>query len=137
VSADHPLSLRFGRDEAGSSALEFAIIAPAFIVLLIGIISIGWGMHRISTVRLAVEESGRALQVNPGLTQGQLAAMIKDELKSIGGSNVVVSLSSQTDATGINIANLTAVYEFEISIPLLPSYQFHYTTSVSVPLASG
>jgi Flp pilus assembly protein TadG len=136
VSADHPPAISFPRDERGSSALEFAIIAPAFIVLLIGIISVGWAMHCISSLRLAVEQSGRALQVDPSLTQDQLATMIKNELKSIGDPKVNVSMSNLPDLAGVQMAKITATYNFEISIPLLPPYEIHYTTSVSVPHSS-
>jgi len=41
--------------------LEFALIAPFLIMLLLGIFAFGWAMNSVSSVRYTLETSSRPL----------------------------------------------------------------------------
>jgi Flp pilus assembly protein TadG len=125
---------RFTRDERGISAVEFALVGPAFLMMLIGVFVLGWSMHCISSLRLAVEAAGRSLEVNQTLTQAQLTTIVQDKLAVIGDPNVTVALANDTSVTGITMKKITGTYVFDIVIPLLPTQHMTFTTSVSVPM---
>ena len=133
------MSARIGlrRDQHGASAVEFALVMPAFVVMLIGTFVFGYAMHNVSSLRLALEESGRALQLNPKLSESQLASMVASEMKHLGNPSIVVGLSDDTSVAGVKMARVSATYVFEISVPLLPAYKINYQTSVLVPLKAS
>ena len=121
------------RGDAGTSAVEFALIAPLLIVFLFGIFAAGWAVHCISSLQLALEQSGRALQIDPTLNQSQLDAMVKNELAGLGDPNVSVALTAGS-INGVTTATISGTYIFQITVPLLPAYSIDYQTAVNVPL---
>src|SRR6266536_1450434 len=78
------------RDEVGTSAVEFAIVGPVFIALLMGIIGIGWEVYNVMTVRWAVEQASRTLEVNPTMTESALTALVRTKA---GYSDIDVTLT--------------------------------------------
>ncbi len=48
------------RDQRGVAAVEFAMIAPIFFGLLIGIIDVGRYMWTLNTIQYAIDEAVRA-----------------------------------------------------------------------------
>ncbi|MEH2472014.1 Flp pilus assembly protein TadG [Nitrobacteraceae bacterium AZCC 2161] len=50
-------------DQQGTTAVEFAIVAPVFIALLIGTISVCIGLFLIGSLHYAVEEGARCASV--------------------------------------------------------------------------
>lgn len=126
----------FVSDQRGASAVEFAIVSPVLIVMLIGIVMFGWAMHSVHTVRLAVEEAGRALLLNNSLTQTQLQAMVQANLASVGAPSATLSLAADSSVAGVTAKRISATSAFTISVPFLPDYGITYTTSVVVPISS-
>ncbi len=62
----------FRNDDRGTTAIEFAIVAPAFIILLIGTIYLCLGLFLAGSLHYAVEEGARCASVRttapaPGL----------------------------------------------------------------------
>ena len=54
---------RLARDERGSAAIEFGLVAPAFLVLLLGIFQMGIWMQAYNAMRNAVTETARSVAV--------------------------------------------------------------------------
>jgi Flp pilus assembly protein TadG len=134
VSADHSRK-HFAGDQRGTSAIEFAIVAPLLVGLLVAIITFGWAMNCIHGLRLALEESARALQLNNSLTEAQLATMVRAKLQAIGDPDVTVTLAADTSVPGVSAKRISGVYNFSIALPFLPTRTLTYSTSVVVPLS--
>jgi Flp pilus assembly protein TadG len=124
----------FLTDQRGASAVEFSIVGPMFLLLLIGIILAGWYMNVLSSLRLALEESGRALEIDDDLTQTQLAAIVTDKLSAIGDTNVTVTLADDTTVTGVTMKRVTATYTLNINFPFLPAQAVSIQQGVTVPM---
>ena len=118
----------------GSAAVEFALLSPVLILFLLGLLVLGWSIHCAQSVRLAVEQGGRALQINEQLTEQDLTTLVKSKLTSIGNETVTISLSDDTSIPGVKAKNLSAHYGISINIPFYGIYQATYSTSVKVPL---
>ena len=69
---------RLARDEQGSAAIEFGLVAPAFLVLLLGIFQMGVWMQAYNAMRNAVTETARSVaveyQTDNRLTDTQIEA---------------------------------------------------------------
>ena len=129
------IARQLAADESGSPVVEFTIVGPAFIMMLIAIVTFGWSMHCISTLRLGVEAAGRALEVNQTLTQSQLASIVQNTITGIGDAAVSVSLADDTSIAGVRMKKITANYVFDITVPMLDTQHISFQTSISVPLA--
>jgi Flp pilus assembly protein TadG len=132
-----PYAKRVLTDQGGSSAVEFAIVSPMLILLLVGIVTFGWAMNAVHTVRLALEQAGRALQLNPSLTQAQLATLVQDDLGLIGDPSVTITLAADTSVAGVTAKRISAVYVFAVPIPFLSTYNITYQTRLTVPIVAS
>jgi len=61
IVRNHLKSLR--RNQQGTTAVEFAIVAPVFIALLVGTLSLCVGLFLIGSLHYAVEEGARCASV--------------------------------------------------------------------------
>lgn len=89
-------------------------------------------MHCISSVRYALEETARTLQMNPKLTQSDLQKAIDIKLVNYGKQAVTLTMTVQKNETGSDIARLTASYPYMIAIPFIPRYNGAYQQTVDL-----
>jgi Flp pilus assembly protein TadG len=135
VSADSRGCRSYRRDEAGTAAVEFAILGPVFLGLLFAMFAFGWGINGVMIVRFELERCARAYLVDPTLTQGQLSSMLANQVSALGIDNVAVSLTVDT-VSGYKTAHAKASYDFDIPVPLVGTYPISYQTSVDIPVKS-
>jgi Flp pilus assembly protein TadG len=107
-------------------------VFPALLILLLGIYSVGSVMHSISSVRYALEETARMLQLDPDLTEDELQTAIDGKLANYGNQAVTLTLTTDTDDSGSEIAHLSASYSWLIAVPFIPRYDGAYEQSVDV-----
>jgi Flp pilus assembly protein TadG len=120
------------RCSSGVAAVEFAFVCPLLLILMLGIYSVGSVMHCISSVRFALEQTARMLQMNPALTQSDLQTAIDDKLKNYGKQAITLTMTVSKDASGSDIARLTASYPYLIAVPFIPKYEGAYQQSVDI-----
>lgn len=74
------LTARFGAAERGATAVEFALIAPAFLAMLFAIIQVTLYLFAQQTLQNAAVEAGRQFMTgsaqNAGMTQAQFANVV-------------------------------------------------------------
>lgn len=134
MCANHKLRTILG-DCQGTTSVEFAILSPVLILFILGLLVVGWAIHCSQSVRLALEQGGRALQINENLTEQDLADLVRGKLKSIGDPAVSIALTDDTSVPGVRAKNISARYAFSLPIPFYGTYEATYSTSVKVPLA--
>ncbi|MER8594827.1 pilus assembly protein [Mesorhizobium sp. M1182] len=127
----------FIRGASGGAALEFALIAPILIMLLIGIFAFGWALNAMSRVRYTLETSSRALQMKNSLTEAEIKAIATAKLLSLGLTDVDVTIAIDAPSGGFRMAHLTAKYAFAIEFPYFDRYSINYATTVTVPLVAS
>ena len=116
----------------GTVAVEFAMVFPLLIVMLLGIYSVGAVMNSISTVRFALEETARVLQMNPDLAESDLQEIIDEKLAGYGSQSVTLTMSVEEDGFGSDVAHLTASFPFTLAIPYIPTFEGAYDQSVEI-----
>lgn len=134
VTEPRPGLLSLWRCMSGAVAVEFALVFPLLVVFVLGIYAVGSVMHCISSVRYALEETGRMLQMNSSLTQGDLQAAIDQKLAHYGKQAVTLTKTVDKDSYGSTVAHLTATYPYYIAVPFIPRYEGAYTQSAEVYL---
>jgi len=66
---------RICRDERGTTAIEFAIVGPVFILLLIGILYLCMGLSVAGSMHYAVEEGARCASVRTTVCSDQTSTV--------------------------------------------------------------
>lgn len=125
-------SFRLARCSSGVAAVEFAFVFPLLLIMIIGLYAVGSVLHCISSVRFALEQTARTLQLNPSLTQSDLQTVIDQKLVNYGKQAVTLTMTVSKDASGSDIAQLTASYPYLIAVPFIPKYQGAYQQSVDI-----
>jgi Flp pilus assembly protein TadG len=116
----------------GTVAVEFGFVFPLLMMLVLGIYSVGSVMHSISSVRYALEETARVLQMNPDLTQSDLQEIIDEKLTNYGKQAVTLTMAVAKNGFGSDVAHLTASYPYTIAIPFIPQYEGAYQQNVEI-----
>ena len=135
MSADRKRRRSLRRDEGGTSALEFALVAPVFLAMLFGLFQLGWAFHCGSSVRYALEEASRSLMLDPGMTQAEIETQMRARLNQLADPDISVSMTTENPAAGLTLAHVNATYEHPIVVPFLPEYDFTFTSEVTVPIS--
>ena len=116
---------RRGRDDRGIAAVEFALIAPVLLALLVGIVVAGTTAVGHLRVQSAARDGARAGSVDPGtgctLALGRLDAMVGatscTTIATCPGTNSTISVTATQTVTipliGDRTVNLDATATFE------------------------
>lgn len=119
----------FARDEAGGPALEFAILGPVFLLFLIGFFQLAWAMYCANSVRYALQNSARALVLNPTMSASDFQTLVQNTVTPLASKNVSVSLSKTYPSAGLQLAQATATYSYQIVVPFIPTYNGQFSTT--------
>jgi Flp pilus assembly protein TadG len=122
------------KDASGATALEFALVSPIFITLMVGLFQVAWAMHSAATVRWSLETASRNLLMNPSETATTLKADMVNLLAGrASSSNLTVSIATDTSNPAAKMLVASSVYTTSLVIPLLPSTNLTFNASTSVP----
>ena len=114
------LFARLRRNEDGGPAIEFAIIAPIFISVSLGVISLGYAFQVRNEMAHAVDAGIRQVLMDPTITDAALVTAIKAVFLESDPDNLTVTLTEST-IDGIDYRSIALSYPFtRIIIPGLP-----------------
>lgn len=124
--------------DSGGSAIEFALVVPAFLGMIIGVFWIGWAAFCTHSVHHALDMGARALQLKPTTSQNDLLTLVRNS-SSIGANaqNITVGLSFDPVSSGTQLAHVTAAFPLSFSIPFFGDYSINYSASVTVPVSAS
>jgi hypothetical protein len=105
------------RDRRGAAAVEFAIVAPIFFLLVLGMIEIGRGVMVQQIITNASREGAR-IAVLPGTTAAEVTTRVDEILKSSGidGETIQILDSSGNPVDPQNIG-YSEVVKVVVTIP--------------------
>lgn len=122
-------SIDFWQCRSGASAVEFAVIGPVFIVLLVGIISYGGYFWLAHTVQQLTNDAARAAVAGLSATERQSLAQstINSEVQSyafLNAASASVSVTNQTNSMTVSVvydASATPFFSLSGLVPMPPS----------------
>lgn len=120
--------------EAGSAALESALVAPLFLTMVLAIFNIGWALYCGAEVRHAVERSTRLLIADPHVLESTVEADVLAGLNAADPDEVGFTMTTETVGAAGQIARLTWTYTYTIDAPFIESAVLDFGSSIVVPL---
>jgi Flp pilus assembly protein TadG len=88
--------------QQGTSAIEFALVLPIFLLMLYGLVTFGFALYTQMVVSRAAEDAVRAVS---SLTSSNTYAGVNATTKSLIKNEVINSLANSTIAPGANNAS--------------------------------
>ena len=111
---------RFCRNDDGGPALEFAIIAPVFLSVCLGAISVGYAFQVRNEMAHAADSGIRQVLMDPTITDQDLVTAIKDAFPESDPENLTITLT-ETTIDSIDYRSIALSYPFtRIVIPGIP-----------------
>ncbi len=118
------------RSAKGATAVEFAIIAPIFLIMLLATFEVGRAMWIKGTMQYAVEETARYSMVNTavktacptGATSACttfLTTYFQDKLPGLDTSSITFQAAPLTDGTNVFLS-LTGTHDFQVLVKIIP-----------------
>jgi Flp pilus assembly protein TadG len=117
------------RDSRGQSMVEFALILPVFVLLLVGILDVGRAVYSYNTINNAAREGARWAIVDQTVADIQDAAAAHSVGLDIPAADVQVQFinnatggacaSLGTTSAAACSARVTVPFEYEAATPLL------------------
>lgn len=98
--------------DKGASLIEFAVLAPLLLILVLGIVEFGWLFGQNNSVRHAAGEAGRVASVNGGSTilSSEIAQIACNDLLGSGGiTTLEVAVTSSPPAGDVGDAGTVTV----------------------------
>ena len=150
-SRARPLRRSLLWSESGAELIEFALVFPTLLVVMLGIIDFGFLFQRYEVVTNAAREGAR-VAILPGYANADVEARVNQYLASGGltGTSSVVVGPAQPVAVGsqcITLRPVTVAYDYEFAFvgPLiglvggtgLGTKTLHATSSMRSEIAAG
>lgn len=127
---------RLARTRAGATAVEFAFVAPLFLVMVLGVIEMSRAMWIKSTMQFAVDETARFVIVNTSASTTTLETYAQTAVTDtgMGSTGMTFSASSATTSDGTFIT-ISATYDFSVLIGYVPFPDITLTASSRIPIS--
>ena len=107
---------RFIGDRAGAAAVEFALIGLPFVLLLLGLIEFGRGLHIRTALDAAADRAQRTILIDPTASPETIEAEIRSAFLAGPPGLVTVTYASET-AAGIDYRLVTLSYQMDLLLP--------------------
>lgn len=118
----------------GATALEFALVAPLFVMMLVGIVQLGLMLHAANTVQWSLERAARTALVAGAPDQATLQAVVDGVLaQSAPGAALAITWTVDTSGS-VPLARITGTYVHRMDVPMLPSMNARFPVDVTVAL---
>ena len=109
---------KYFSNESGVAAVEFAIVAPVFIMLVMAIIDFGRIYFIKSSMQYVVEQAARHAMVNQSISASDLNVFANTEATNVGLNDAVFA-STPDDSGTVNFMIITGTYNFTFITPLV------------------
>jgi Flp pilus assembly protein TadG len=87
------------RDESGSAVVEFAVVIPMLMLVVLGVLQVGLALHVRSTITSAAAEGARVAAVSGGDTEAGVRRT-RQALSASLADGVVESVTARRTASG-------------------------------------
>lgn len=126
-------NLRNRHNEKGSIAIEFALIAPALLVLMFGMMEFGRAMWSLTTMQFAVERTVRYVLMNPDLDEESITTYAEESVFGLSITDITFTITEEADAAGDHLS-IVATKPFAPFTGFLPIDNLTLTAKARFPM---
>lgn len=123
------------RDEAGAAAVEFAIVAPVAIMMILGAIECGRLMFVLNDMQASLSTAVRAWMIDPDASNSQVQTIFCERAVLVDCDETTLAITSQT-VNGQAWRVMTATTSFDSPLSHLLPLPSEVSRSRRVPIYS-
>ena len=101
---------KIARDQRGAAAVEFAVVLPVLVVILLGITEFGRLYWARSTMQMAINEAARFAMLDPTADGDEIEDYALDSATGLNPSRV----SFTADLSEAGFVTIVGTYDFEL-----------------------
>jgi Flp pilus assembly protein TadG len=118
----------------GVTAVEFAILAPVFLMITLSVFEVGRAMLIRGMLQYSVEEAGRFAMANPtaSTTTVEAKAVASAPISLLTTDNFTVT--SAVSGT-ITFVTIDGTFTFSVLVPIVPISDINFTAKSRVPVS--
>lgn len=117
----------------GATAVEFALVAPIFLLIILGVFEVGRLFWIKSSMQYAVEESARYVMLNTSTTTSALETYATTTVVGSFTGDITYVASKDTSTTPYTMT-ITATYAYTPLVDLIKMDAITLSTMSKVPL---
>jgi Flp pilus assembly protein TadG len=121
------------RDQNGAGAVEFSIVGSLFIVLVLGIVQLGWALQVRNEMSRAADQATRFVQLEPDTSDAEFEARVYSTLADYDPDRLEVDVGETTVGT-MEFRTLYVEYGLPVSIPGVPLSVITLSQSRRIPV---
>ena len=125
--------INFWRSTKGTTAVEFALIAPIVLLLCFSTLEIGRAIYTRSELAYAIDLGARKVFLDPDITKQDLDEAINLGLTAALRTQVMIETGLVSDMQGTHRV-LEARMPFSFIVPFVPQGAFILSVQRSVPM---
>ena len=102
-------------DRRGGAIIEFAVIGPVLLTLLLGAVDVGRMFYVRQNLEYATEEAARYYMLNPSAASSDVTTLLQGKMAGGVGSSIGVSYADTANCNGnasVTCTMITATYSF-------------------------
>lgn len=123
---------RFGRNQCGTSAVEFAFVVPVFLALTFGAIEFGRVMYSKVAFEYAIMQTTRYGRVAKTTDTSKLKLALGSNLLLLDPKQLRnISINAVVNADKTRTATLSASYQIDFLLPLLETNSITISRSIT------
>jgi Flp pilus assembly protein TadG len=107
------MTASFRRDRSGTTAVEFAIVAPIIFALMFWFFDIAFSLYARNSFMHAVNEAAREVYLDPDRTDEQLEESLAAKLGRFGEKVTVTSTLDTSGVLDYHVINAQMTYHFK------------------------
>lgn len=120
--------------QSGATALELALVMPAFVALVFGIFNYGWALYCGAEVGYAVQRASRLLIADRDTSVTDLRTAVAAKLSGAKIDDVALTLANETIGASTEVARISWTYRYAIHTPFLSDTVLNFDSSLLTPL---
>lgn len=106
---------RFGRDRAGGAALEFALVLPALLLILLGMMEYGRFFYVQSTLQSATAATLRQATIDPDIDEATARSVFMGRLQGLDPARIADFTLTRVTEPGTTLQRVTLRTTFDFS----------------------
>ncbi len=125
----------FAARRDGAAAVEFALIAPTLVALLLGVFEFGmlaWNRH---SLEFATEETSRYVMTQTSVTNSDIVTLLNSKVSGISSTDLTTTVTQDTVGTTTFVTmSVSYTYKFFLIGALIGLSPIVFTNQTRVPL---
>lgn len=123
------------RGERGVTAVEFALVAPVFLMFVLGVIDIGRLFWAKNLLQYGVGEAARYVMVNPTTTKAILETYAGDKVSDLLSGITFTADVADTDVVNdVTYRTVSGSYTFTYLMPFMTISDTILTATIRTPV---